>query len=406
MPDAAAPPPDLPFPLRDFAVLRVARDGRLLWATAEAIAMLGGAMPSDLAHTLSLSETESAALTATTGPWSGEASLYRGEATPVQVSLTAWPDGEAVLVILRLALGPLVRMQEEVGAINSALTNLNRERAKQNVQLTRALQQLEARQAEVAEKNAALVALNAALDEANQQLRALDEVKSRFYANMSHELRTPLSSIIGFAEDALDGLAGELNDELRLYFTTIHQSGRRQFDLISDVLDFAKLQSGRTQLHPEAVDLARLADELAKTMRPLMQRKRQTFTLAIPPDLPRAHADADRTFQVLLNLVSNAHKYTPEGGRIHLAAESKGDCIRVTVSDTGVGIPGEDLPHIFEEFYQVRQHRPLRRQTTGLGLAITKHLVEVQGGTIAARSTPGEGTAVSFTLPLAPGETP
>jgi signal transduction histidine kinase len=240
----------------------------------------------------------------------------------------------------------------------------------------------------------------AELASANQRLELLDRLKAKFYANMNHELRTPLNSIIGFAEDALDGLAGPLSEELAQYFTTIFRSGTRQLALITDVLDLAKLQAGRATLDLEAVGLAELVSEIRDALKPLFARKQQTFVVDIPEGA-LLEADHQKAYQVLLNLVSNAHKYGPTGGTISVKAAREGRWWRLSVHDNGPGVPPEELPRIFEEFHQVdRKHSP-RQQGTGLGLAITRQLVELHGGVIRAESEPGRGATFTFTLPAA-----
>jgi signal transduction histidine kinase len=151
-----------------------------------------------------------------------------------------------------------------------------------------------------------------------------------------------------------------------------------------------------------AFPLCELLIELEATMRPLVARKRQTFEIHVDGD-PVLRADKDKTFQILLNLVSNAHKYTPDGGRLTLRAAAEGPFLRITVEDDGIGIPADDLPELFQEFHRVKG-AGYGQQGTGLGLAITKRLVDMHGGTIAVESTPGRGSAFRFTLPLEPDD--
>ncbi|MFN3431900.1 MAG: sensor histidine kinase [Candidatus Sericytochromatia bacterium] len=226
----------------------------------------------------------------------------------------------------------------------------------------------------------------------------MDRLRSRFYATMNHELRTPLNSILGFAEDALEGRAGPLNDDLAQYFRTIHNSGTRQLNLISGILDLASLQAGRMTLDVSSIALSELLEDLQATMRPLLDRKRQTLDVSVTGDAV-LRADKDKTFQILLNLVSNAHKYTPDGGHLAIRAVTEGEMMRIEVRDDGVGIPKDDLPLLFEEFHRVRGTGH-GQPGTGLGLAITRQLVAIQGGALTVESEPGRGSIFTVTLPV------
>jgi signal transduction histidine kinase len=240
------------------------------------------------------------------------------------------------------------------------------------------------------------------LDLANQQLQDLARLKDQFFANMSHELRTPLNSIIGFAEDAIDGLAGELSPKQHRYVSNILSAGRHLLSVINDILDLAKLQSGKTHLELETVELHRVLGSIEDTLQPLLVRKQQTLHM---PDgleqLPKVLADPEKLYQILLNLTSNAYKFTPEGGRITVEAHQEGDMVVVTVADTGIGIPAESLAYIFEELRQVDSLRTTRQQGTGLGLAITRRLVEMHGGDISITSVMNEGSRFTFSIPVA-----
>jgi signal transduction histidine kinase len=239
------------------------------------------------------------------------------------------------------------------------------------------------------------------LDLAYQQLQDLDRLKTRFFSNMSHELRTPLNAIIGFAEDALDGLAGELTPRQARYVSNILNAGRHLLTVINDILDLAKLQSGKATLDAKPMAIQEAFMGLATTLQPLVSRKKQTLTIVDASGLPPVLADPAKVHQILLNLGSNAHKFTPEGGRIQLEAERAGDFVAVRVTDNGIGMSPEALTHLFEEFRQVEQYRKPQEQGTGLGLAITKRMVEIHGGDIKVQSAVGEGTTFEFTLPVA-----
>jgi signal transduction histidine kinase len=227
-----------------------------------------------------------------------------------------------------------------------------------------------------------------------------DQHKTRFYANMNHELRTPLSSIIGFSEDALDGLAGDLKPEQRRYVANILNSARHLLAVITELLDLSKLQDAKLKNEPRLTSLREIVAEAEAMMAPLMVRKGQILVVSDLSNLPPVMVDPDRVVQILLNLLSNAHKFTPRGGRVAISASVEGMFVRVAVQDNGVGIARSDLPYLFEEFTRVSKRGKLTPPGTGLGLAITKHLVELQGGSIEVDSEPHEGSTFTFTLPL------
>lgn len=228
----------------------------------------------------------------------------------------------------------------------------------------------------------------------------IEQLKDQFFANMSHELRTPLNSIIGFAEDTLDGIVGELNDAQYRYVENIATAGQHLLKLINGILDFTKLRSGKAHSSQLEFSFHEALVRLERTVAPFVARKAQRLVFEVPPELPPLYGDPDHLYQALLNLVDNAHKFTPRGGRILIQARQEEDHLRVVVLDNGMGIPSEALPLIFQEFRQVDLMRKPRHQGTGLGLAITKQLIDGLGGQISVQSKLNEGSAFSFTLPL------
>jgi signal transduction histidine kinase len=168
--------------------------------------------------------------------------------------------------------------------------------------------------------------------------------------------------------------------------------------VINDILDLAKLEAGKVRLELGPLRLGELCEEVEELLAPGLKRKQQSLVCAVPEDLPTVRGDRAKVFQILLNLLSNAHKYTSDGGRIEVSAAVDGPMIRVAVKDNGSGIPEDELPRLFEEFRQVRGRAG--QQGTGLGLTITRGLVELHGGTIEVQSVLGEGSTFSFTLPL------
>ena len=245
-----------------------------------------------------------------------------------------------------------------------------------------------------------------ALEKANARLKELDRLKSQFLANMSHELRTPLNSVIGFSEVLIDGLLGEMPPERKECVENIHVSGEHLMALINDILDLSKIEAGRMKLALERFEVTELITNVRKTVTPMIQEKSQILTVDVAEELPPLNADRIRIRQVLLNLLSNAHKFTPDSKEITLSCRLADSATMLfAVQDTGIGIKPEDQELIFEEFRQVDGTATREVEGTGLGLAISKRLVEMHGGTIWVESTYGEGATFSFLLPLA-GPTP
>jgi two-component system cell cycle sensor histidine kinase PleC len=231
---------------------------------------------------------------------------------------------------------------------------------------------------------------------------AANQAKSEFLANMSHELRTPLNAINGFSEIMAGEMFGPLGDpKYKGYAADIHRSGQHLLSLINDILDMAKIEAGKMTLHYEAVSLKEVADDAVRLMRGKVQDAGLTLTVETSLDLAEIEADHRGCKQVMLNLLSNAIKFTPEGGSITVRLAPLGDDrVRVAVTDTGIGIAADDLARLARPFEQVEGQHSKTTQGTGLGLALTKSLIEMHGGTLVMESRPGEGTIVSFDLPI------
>ena len=245
----------------------------------------------------------------------------------------------------------------------------------------------------------ALVLRNAALELANDRLQELDRLKSAFIASVSHELRTPLNSIIGFSEVVLDGLAGDLEPLAREYLGYIHDSGKHLLDLINDILDLSRIQAGRMTLRLEDVDVLAVIDDVRTTLAPMISRKQHGFGVEPVGALPSIVADRFRLKQVLINLIGNAVKFTPQEGQIAVRVSLvESLTLRIDVIDDGPGIAVEDQSMIFEDFRQARATRP--GEGTGLGLAITRRLVHLHGGRIWVESQPGAGAVFTILLPV------
>jgi two-component system cell cycle sensor histidine kinase PleC len=237
-----------------------------------------------------------------------------------------------------------------------------------------------------------------------EKIRAEDanRAKSEFLANMSHELRTPLNAINGFSEMMAAEMYGTLGDpRYKEYAGDILSSGQHLLALINDILDMAKIEAGKLNLRFELVDLEEVAEDAVRLMRNRSEASGLTVSLELDPGLPSVNADYRALKQILLNLISNAVKFTPRGGRIAVKAELQPDeRIRVSVTDTGIGIAKEDLARLARPFEQVESQHSKTTQGTGLGLALTKSLVELHQGRFELSSEPGAGTTAAFILPI------
>ena len=237
---------------------------------------------------------------------------------------------------------------------------------------------------------------------ARDQAEAATQAKSEFLANMSHELRTPLNAIIGFSEVLHERMFGDLNEKQAEYAHDIHDSGRHLLSLINDILDLSKIEAGRMELDVTTFDLPSAIDNAVTLVRERASRHGVALECDIDPGLGEFGGDERKFKQIMLNLLSNAVKFTPDGGRITVSARTKSPLVEVAVGDTGIGIAREDLPRVFEEFRQVGNASARKAEGTGLGLALTKRLVEVHGGSIHVESVLGKGSTFTFTLPLGP----
>jgi two-component system phosphate regulon sensor histidine kinase PhoR len=236
-------------------------------------------------------------------------------------------------------------------------------------------------------------------------LRQLERVRTEFVANVSHELRTPLTAIQGYLETLLSG-ALEEPDNARRFLEIVLRHSERLGRLLNDLTDLSNIELGKVVLRREPVRLEEVVAPVVAIIAPRAARSGVTVTAHIPAELPAVTADRDRLAQILINLVDNAVKYTPEGGTVTVTAEPRADgLIEVVVADTGIGIPAADLPRITERFYRVDKARSRELGGTGLGLAIVKHLVMAHGGDLRIESREGEGTTIRFALPIEPPTT-
>lgn len=229
-------------------------------------------------------------------------------------------------------------------------------------------------------------------------VRQLEKMRSDFVASVSHELRTPLTSIKGFAETLLEGAAQ--NEELRQKFLgIIIAEANRLHRLIDDLLTLSYVENRQIELKQGVADLRQVVAKVTELLAPLAQAKGVALLAELPEGLPLLNIHEDYLGQIILNLLDNAIKYTPGGGRVTINANFSEKDVEVTVTDTGIGIPAEALPRLFERFYRVDKARFRELGGTGLGLAIVKHLLERHGGKISVSSVLGKGTSFTFTLP-------
>jgi signal transduction histidine kinase len=228
---------------------------------------------------------------------------------------------------------------------------------------------------------------------------ASERAKSSFLANISHELRTPLNSIIGFSEMLEDGLPGPLNEKQARYVANVLTSARHLLRVIGEILDLSKLSAGRMELHRSVADVGAAIRRVVTACQPMAEKKGISLGIETEGDLA-AFIDEQRVDQILYNLLSNAVKFTPGDGKVDVVARRGGARVEVFVRDTGIGVAEADRERIFLEFVQADSSYSRVQRGTGLGLAVTKRLVELHGGEIRCESVPGCGSTFVFTVPV------
>jgi len=253
-------------------------------------------------------------------------------------------------------------------------------------------------EAEESRKVQELTRLTEELEGANRRIQETDRLKSQFIANMSHELRTPMNSIIGFSEILADRLEGRIEPKHLGFLHHIHASGQHLLSMINDILDLSKIEAGKMEIFPEVFPVAPVVESVCHVMRGTAKTMRP-FILDIPKDLPLVETDLAKFKQILYNLISNAVKFSPPDKPITIRASATADSLTMSVHDEGVGIDPAHHALIFEEFRQVDGTARREFGGTGLGLALVKKFVELQGGTLSIESELGKGSTFSFTLP-------
>ena len=266
----------------------------------------------------------------------------------------------------------------------------------------RMLDTIAANEAELRRVNADLDAKVEQLAFANLSLYEMNRVKSEFVATMTHELRTPLNAILGFSELLRDGAADRLDQRQRRFIENIHSSGEHLLEMINNILDLAKIESGKMELDLQEVSVGNVCRSLAAGFEPLVASKGLSLDVEVADSLPLVVTDEGKLRQIVYNLLGNAVKFTPSGGRITLRAAPAGEGVRIDVADTGVGIPPEEIPAIFERFKQVDSSPSRPYDGSGLGLAIVYELLRLLGGEVTVQSEPGKGSTFTVILPAAP----
>ena len=323
---------------------------------------------------------------------------------------TAKDEGTRVTVIKWLPRNVATGVHDRLEALrvhfneeadDSAIEELQQ----QHRDLVAVLAELEEKREQLEELNRQLNESNRELNEANAKLRELSEMKEEFLALTTHDLRSPLTVISGVISFFTSGRLGELSPEQKNMVAMMERNAQSLIELVNDLLDASKLESGTMRLDLASIDLRRLVDELRETMEPLAREKGITLEEILPQGLPPVRADRVKLRRIIVNLLSNALKFTSKGGEVQVKAVPEGDeLIRISISDTGVGIAPEDVERLFDKYEQARSRATRGEKGTGLGLYITKQLVELHGGEIKVESGVGKGSTFSFTLPVAKGD--
>jgi signal transduction histidine kinase len=335
-------------------------------------------------------------------PWAADRSSLAGRVllsgAPVQIrNLREDPEYEAKFLggdsQQRHGIGvPMLRDGQAIGSLNVWWTGEGEVPEK----YLRLLQTF-ASQAVIAIEN---VRLFNEIQEKSRQLEIANKHKSEFLANMSHELRTPLNAIIGFSEVMLGGMTGAMNDKQKEFTQDIRDSGKHLLGLINDILDLSKIEAGRMELDIARFDLRSAMDNAMTLVRGRAERHGIQLETEIDPQVGDYDGDERKFKQIMLNLLTNAVKFTPEGGTVTMSAQRMNGAYVFSVKDTGIGIAPEDHEKVFEEFRQVGTDYARKAEGTGLGLTLTRRLVELHGGRIRVESALGKGSTFTFNLPI------
>ena len=350
---------------------------------------------------------------------SAEDALQKLEKEPFDLVLTdlKMPKMDGLQLISEIAKSKpetLTIMMTGHGTIDSALTAMKRG-ASDYLMKPLNLDELIVRIRKVLEEKQRFVRLRDfadQLEKANQELRRIDSMKSEFVSVASHELRTPLAAIKNAVELVLKGTTGKINENQAKFLSMAERNINRLTNILNDLLNLSRIESGRIELKFEDIGLKGIIELTASSLKPHADGKSIKIDVEINEPLPTIRVDPEKIEEILTNLIGNSIKFTPEGGRILIAAkplpcdggDGHGDRVAVSIKDTGIGIPSEHLDAIFEKFHQVESSLHRSMSGTGLGLAITKGLVEAHQGKIWVESELGRGSTFTFTLPVSQGE--
>lgn len=252
------------------------------------------------------------------------------------------------------------------------------------------------------ESNKVLAEKQKDLAEINAQLQKVNQLKSDFIATTNHELRTPLTAIIAFIELLLDEQTGPLNEVQKDYLLEINEGSQKLLVEINNLLDLSKVEAGRMKVYLERTPVQDIVSQVFRQLNPIFMKKHQHVSASFAPDLPDIPMDREKVKKILVNLLSNAHKFTPESGVIQLKIDMSedGQWVKITVSDNGIGLRRNQIATIFDKFFQVDESLNHEHHGTGLGLTMVKYFVELHGGRVWVVSEPGQGSTFTFTLPL------
>jgi two-component system sensor histidine kinase BarA len=297
---------------------------------------------------------------------------------------------------LTASVAPMTR--DEVGQLTTVFSQMTVSLRERDLAVKQAYQELEQLNRTLEQR---VQQRTSELQAANEKLKELDHLKSQFVSVVSHELRTPMTSIKGYVENLLDGLAGALTHKQTYSLDRVKHNVERLTRMINELLDLSKIEAGRLELTLAPVALSEVAEEVVESYQAAAGQKSIVLRTVFPQPLPMVMGDADKLSRVLINLVHNAIKFTPQGGEIQVEGRVRdGGDVEVSVTDSGNGIPPQDIEKIFDKFYW-SESTPVEARGAGLGLAIAKNLVELHGGTIRVESTLGQGSRFSFTIPIA-----
>ena len=293
---------------------------------------------------------------------------------------------------LREARKALVNMVGELTESRNMTQEVNRQLELRNKEFTMANQEIQATTEE-------LISTNEALASANEQLQEVDRIKSDFLNTMSHELRTPLTAIIGYSSLLLQNIGGILNEKQETYVDGIHRSGNHLLSLINEILDLSKIEAGKMKLNVEYVDVNSVIRDTLVSEIPQADTMNQIINVEVAEGIMPIAADYGRLKQVLINLVSNAIKFTPDGGKVDIRAYNDGGYVQIDVSDNGIGIKESDIPKLFNRFMQLDSKLSRQHAGTGLGLSIVEEFIKLMNGEVLVESEYGSGSTFSVRLP-------